>query len=371
MSDAPATLHLDTGRELRGGQRQVAFVVEGSMRRGIRTGLVTPPDAPLARRLGSLEGLARSELPFRGEWSLAALLGLRRLLREGGWQVVACHTPHAISYAAFACGRRAALVAHRRVDFPLGRNPLARRKRGWPHLWVAVAGSVARQLERDGVPPEKIQVVPSAIDPARLEPRRSRQAVRRELGVADGVTLIVSVGALAAHKGHASLIEAAARLQGPFCLVIAGEGELRRELEDRVRGKGLSGQVRFVGQRSDVADLLAACDLYVFPSLSGEGSPAGLKEPLAMGVPTLASDLPAHREVGIDADWTFPPGDVDALAGLLRRALEGRGPVVTAGLAAGVRERFSPERLVDDTLAAYRTALELRGAGRAGRKAGG
>ncbi len=368
MCDFPSVLHLDTGREFRGGQRQVAFLVEGSVRRGVRTGLVTPPGAPLARRLAPVEGLVRAELPFRGEWSLRALAGLRRLLREGRWELLACHTPHAISYAAFARSDRAALVAHRRVDFPLGRNVLARRKRRWPDLWLAVAGSVASRLRQDGVPAEKIRVVHSAVDPARLVTRRPAEALRRELGAGQALPIVGSVGALAAHKGHASLIEAVARLERPARLVIVGEGELRSRLEAHARRLGLGGRVHFTGQRGDVADLLRAFDLYVFPSLSGEGSPAGLKEPLALGVPTVASDLPAHREIGIDPAWTFPPGDVGRLAERIDAALGGADAAPTPTLVRQVRERFSPERLVEATLEVYREVHRTAIASAGGRK---
>ena len=301
------------------------------------------------------------ETAFRGELSLLAVRDLRRLLRSRAWDVIDCHTAHAITYAWLARGRAAGprIVAHRRVDFPLGRNPLARWKRRWPNLWIAVAGGVRDQLLRDGVEEDRIRVVPSALDPERLIPGRPPGRVREELGIPEGAVLVGTAGALAGHKGQEVLLEAVARLGDPnLRLVIAGEGELREDLEARAASLGLGEAVLLPGHQEDVAGLLGALDLFVFPSLSGEGSPAGLKEPVALGVPVIASDLPAHREIGLEDRDLFPPGDGRALAARMRRALD--EPKAARRRAAELRplaENFSVERLLEQTLAAYRAVV--------------
>lgn len=360
---AVASLHIDTGREYRGGQRQVRLLLQALAAQGHPVALALPPGARLAECFAA-EGALDIELleaGFRGELSLPAVRDLRRLLRSRRWDVIDCHTAHAITYAWLARGRAAGppIVAHRRVDFPLGRNPLSRWKRRWPDLWIAVASSVERQLIRDGIARERIRVVSSALDPEALIIRRPREEVRRELKIPEGALLAGTVGALAEHKGQRLLIEAVARLgESRPHLVIAGEGSLRGALEALVAERGLGGSVSFLGHRDRIADLLAALDLFVFPSLSGEGSPAGLKEPIALGVSVIASDLPAHREIGLEPRELFPPGDVDALTARMRRVLD--EPEAARRRAAQLRplaERFSVERLLEDTLTAYRAVL--------------
>ena len=138
MTRKPATLHIDTGREFRGGQRQVGFLLRGLAARGHRVRLVVPPGAPLVARLEDEEGIEVVQLPMRGEFSISAARSIGRMLRQEEWELLHTHTPHGISLAHFSrrlsrrIGRRIPLVAHRRVDFPLKRNPGAQLKKRWP-----------------------------------------------------------------------------------------------------------------------------------------------------------------------------------------------------------------------------------------------
>ncbi|MBN2171566.1 MAG: glycosyltransferase, partial [Candidatus Krumholzibacteriota bacterium] len=140
MSRRPRILHLDTGRELRGGQRQLAILAAGLDAEGCEQTVVLPTRAPLAARLPDSPRLRVLELPLRGELSPAALGGLRAVLKGGGFDLVHAHTAHAVTPGHLArLGLGTPLAAHRRVDFPLRRHPLARLKRGWPDLWIAVS----------------------------------------------------------------------------------------------------------------------------------------------------------------------------------------------------------------------------------------
>jgi glycosyltransferase involved in cell wall biosynthesis len=306
-----------------------------------------------------VEGIEVEELPLRGEVAPRALLPLARRLRYGSWDLIHAHTPHAVTLGALArtLGARLPLVAHRRVDFPFRRNPCSLLKRHWPQLWIAVSEAVRGQLLRDGVDPSRITVVPSALDPERAQARRRRSVVRRELGVSEDELAIGTVGALAEHKGQAVLLEAFARVAGtlPRCrLLLIGSGRLAGELARRAEELGVDDVVVFLGQRDDVPELLGALDVFVFPSLSGEGSPASLKEALASGVPTLATSIPAHRELGLPETCLAPPGDAEMLASRLRETIgDPLGARRRAERCRTLVDRYTPEALVEQTLSAY------------------
>jgi len=355
VSGPPRILHVDTGRELRGGQRQLALLAAGLDAAGCEQAVALPPGSPLAARLPSSPRLRVIELPLRGEWSLAAVRGLRAALK-GGLDLVHAHTAHAVTPGHWARrGLGAPLVAHRRVDFPLRRHPLARLKRRWPDLWIAVSQGARARLLLDGVPDARITVVPSALDPAQLAAPVAGPDPREELDIPAGALLVGTVGNLAPHKGHAVLLEALAALDRPDArLLVAGDGPLRGELARRAGELGLAGRVHWLGHRDDPGRLLRALDLFIFPSLSGEGSPAALKEALALGVPVLASDLPAHREIGLEAADLAPAGDAPALAAAVAARLSDL-PAARRRAAdlRALADRFSPARLVEDTLAAY------------------
>jgi glycosyltransferase involved in cell wall biosynthesis len=341
------------------GERQALFLSRGLAARGHRVLVVTPVGAPLASAVRREERLESVELPMRGELSLRAAGALAEIMRGTHIDLIHTHTPHAISLAHLSrrLGHRPPLVAHRRVAFALKRNPFARWKRRWPDHWIAVAGSVRDRLELDGVDRSRISVVASCLDPARRRPGRPRDEMRAELGLAPDTIAVGAVGHLAAHKGHRVLLDALGRLEPTsrrWIVCLIGDGELRSDLLAQARGLGLEQQVRFLGWREDVPDLLGALDLFVFPSVSGEGSPAALKEALVMGLPILASDLDAHKEVGLEPEDLFACGQAadlaPRLAGMIDDPDRARRRGATSAQLAG---RFTTEALVEQTLSVY------------------
>jgi glycosyltransferase involved in cell wall biosynthesis len=183
-----------------------------------------------------------------------------------------------------------------------------------------------------GVDPERITVVKRGRDAARLgEPTpQRRQAMRARLGLTERDEVVVTVGRQEFQKGHRHLLDAFAKVieaRPHALLLIAGrEGHASRDLEARIVQLGLEERVTLLGHRDDVADVLAASDLFVFPSLY-EGLGGALIEAIALGLPIIASDIPALREVvrqGENADLVGP-GDAKGLALAILRLLNDQG----------------------------------------------
>jgi glycosyltransferase involved in cell wall biosynthesis len=337
----------------------------GLAERGGASLIVCPPRAPMLRILEDApRGVETLELPMRGEFSVRAWREVGRRIPAERWDLVHTHTPHAITlgHGARVFGPRVPLVAHRRVGFPLKQNVAARWKRGFPDAWIAVSRGVRDRLVADGVAAERIHVVASALDAGRLAARRSREDVRAELRVPESAALVGCVGELAPHKGHAVLIEALGRLgDAAVCAVLVGRGEERAALEEAARARGVAERVRFAGQRDDVGDLLRAMDLFVMPSVAGEGSPAALKEALALAVPVLASDLAVHAELGLETADLFASGDAASLASALSAKLADAGRArERARQLAPLAAPFTPERMVCETLSIYARLLSMR-----------
>ncbi len=140
-------------------------------------------------------------------------------------------------------------------------------------------------------------------------------------GLPRGIRSIGSVGHLRKEKAYEVLIEAAALLRdrgvGPNVL-IAGEGLERERLESLIAARGLEGQVRLLGARSDVPDLLAALDVAVCCS-EFEGGPLSVMEYMEAGLPVVASDVGGLPELVVDGESGIlvPPRDPAALAAAL------------------------------------------------------
>jgi glycosyltransferase involved in cell wall biosynthesis len=332
-------LQVDSATEWRGGQVQLALLMEGLEARGHQVWLAACPEGALAARLG------RPVLAIPAGAGLRGAAVLRRHVRRLQPDIVAAQTSHAHALCALA-GLRP--VVHRRVDFAVGGSPWGRLKYGRASLYVAVSHGVAHVLEAGGVAPARIRVVHDGVRP--LGPARPAADL-----LGDG-PLIGAVGALVGHKAHRVLVDAMARLPDLRC-VIAGEGPLRGELERQICALGLQDRVRLLGQRGDVAAVLAALDLLVHPSVE-EGMGQVVVEAMAARVPVLVSDAGGLPEVVGPRARVAPRGDPRALAAMIRQHLAQPDPVSQAANRA--RERFSVAGMVEGTLSAYHEAVEHR-----------
>jgi glycosyltransferase involved in cell wall biosynthesis len=187
--------------------------------------------------------------------------------------------------------------------------------------------------------------------------------LRRELGVLPNELLIVAVGNLYPVKGHAVLLRALAGLvhdapATPWRLAIAGRGEAEAALRSFASEAGIADRVHLLGFRTDVADILAAADVFVMPSLS-EGLPLALVEAMSASLPIVASDVGGIPEVvERDAEALLtPPDDAGAIAEALARLLADADMRAALGAAAGRRalRDFGVERMGDAYERLYRT----------------
>lgn len=118
-----------------------------------------------------------------------------------------------------------------------------------------------------------------------------RNVQRKHIGINDAEILIGHVGRFSYPKNHEFLLDVFYQIQKirEAKLILVGDGELRNEIEDKIRKLGLEDKVILTGLRSDVADLMQAMDVFVFPS-HYEGLPVTLVEAQASGLPCLISD---------------------------------------------------------------------------------
>lgn len=138
----------------------------------------------------------------------------------------------------------------------------------------------------------EFQVLNNAIDTkAYVVDEEKRRQVRERFGISKQELLIGHVGRFCYPKNHDFLVDVFKVINGMKIskLILVGDGELRTEIEEKIEHLGLTEQVIFTGIRSDVADLLQAMDVFVFPS-HYEGLPVTLIEAQAAGIPCLISE---------------------------------------------------------------------------------
>lgn len=194
---------------------------------------------------------------------------------------------------------------------------------------VAVSEQVrAYAVAREGAKANKLVVIENGIEPLRVNKLDDpdRKALRAEMGVPNGAVLLLTVGRLTVQKGHTVLLDAVAQLktgEPQAICAFAGDGPLRTELEQKAQQLGIGQQVRFLGVREDINELLLAADVFVQPSL-WEGLSLALLEALLAGLPVLATRVEGVVDVVEDGDSALlvPPKDVAALAAAIQRLLK-------------------------------------------------
>ena len=257
-------------------------------------------------------------------------------------------------------------------------------KQGWPSWFrrrqfrdllttacrpVAVSennrGIVSRMY---GVPTGSIALIYNGIDATPQPTTEARTArtnrIRRDLGVQDRIMLLTAAR-LAPQKGQRDLLESIPRVgeaHPDAIFVLAGDGPDREILQAMARSKGISDQVRFLGRRDDVPDLLAAADAFVLPSVF-EGSPFALVEAMHAGLPIVTTDASGISEVlRPDQDGLVVPAqDPERLAIAISTLLA--DPVNGERMANSARARaqsFTGGRMAEETLALLDTIAGAR-----------
>ena len=150
-----------------------------------------------------------------------------------------------------------------------------------------------------------------------------RATKRAELGIPEDAFVFVSVGELNENKNHRTVIRAFAKtdMTNSYYL-ICGEGKLKQEHLKLAEKLGVSDRVRFLGFRTDVSEILRACDCFVFPSFR-EGLSVSLMEAMAAGLPCIASRIRGNVDLLPDSRYLFESSDEAALCQLMCDVVDG------------------------------------------------
>ncbi len=308
-------------------------------------------------------------IPKKGAIDPAFLVKLIALLRRGRYDLIHCFSLTAELWVSIACRfvRKPALIVSMR-DMGHGLTP-----RQWKikralcmnaDAIVANSARAAARLESELGGKRRVAMVPNGVEaPTPLSPER-RAEVRAALPIPRrDATVVLFVGRLAAQKNIPLLFEALTRLDKATrpVLLLAGSGPLRAELEAKAAELGLAGDTVFIGDRSDVGDVMQAADLVVLPS-HDEGMSNVVLEAMAAGCAVIASDVGGNPEVIVDGEsgLLFAAGDADALTGRLAALVADGRKRASIGQNASERiaNNYSIRALVDRTSAVYRRVLD-------------
>lgn len=203
-----------------------------------------------------------------------------------------------------------------------------------------------------GVPGDETELIYNGVDVEAVRVRASTtRAVKR-----DGVPFVVGmVARLEVHKDQPTLIRAARLLKdanSPVEVWLLGEGSRREEYQRLIADLGLENEVKLLGMRRDIPELLGQMDVFAFSAKPDEGLGVALIEAMAAEVPIIATDVGACREVLQDGEFgtLVPPGDPKAMAEAIASAFRDRSANRSRleGASRRAREVFSIEQMARD-----------------------
>lgn len=357
--------HIEAGRHLYGGARQVLHLIGGLREKGVENTLLCARGAEIAAAARSLCEVI--ELPLRGDLDLAAARRMRQVLRAVKPDVVHVHSRRGADlfggWASAGAPWRAVLT--RRVDhreWP----PWARWKYRPYQAVIAISRAVeAELLDRVGLPAARVHRVPSGVPPHTplADATRPRRALAPALGLPRDARIAGVVAQLIPRKGHAVLLRALPPVlerHPRWHVVFFGRGPLEARLRNEIARAGLDGRVHLAGFLPDLGLHLHELECLLHPALR-EGLGLAVLEAMSAGVPVAASavgGLPDVIESGISG-LLVPPDDAAAWAMATERLMSDddlRTRLGASGLAR-VQDVFSVREMVLGNLAVYRSVL--------------
>ncbi|WP_326524822.1 glycosyltransferase [Sphingomonas sp.] len=372
---APVILHVISGLRTGGAERALYRLVSNGLARAFDTHVVSMDTegtygAPLRNAGAVVHALDARQRPAR---AAARLAGIARTLRPDliqGWM----YHGNAGALLAHAATRTAAPLLW---NIRQGLDDI--RVEGWgtrqairanrlfsrrPRRILYNSYRSREQHEAYGFAGHGGQIIPNGFDTDAFLPDPDRRArCRTTLGISQDVVLVGHFARLHPMKDHAGLLGAAniALHQGmdaQFLLVGTEVSPAATDFETLV-APDFRDRFHFLGERSDIPDLMQAIDLYVSSSSRAEGFPNVIGEAMAAGVPCIGTDIGDTGRVIGTSGIVIPPSDASALAAALIELAPARSRRLALGQAARriIKQTYSIDAVVDRYIDLYQSVV--------------
>ena len=217
-------------------------------------------------------------------------------------------------------------------------------------------------IERDHIDESKLYLIYNGIDSIPFEDAlQDREEGRKELGVEIDERVVIVVANLIKYKGHLDFLKAAKKVMDKIpktrFLLVGEDRGIQKHLEWKCHELGISSQVKFMGQRNDIPQLLALSELSVLPSHE-EGFSNTILESMAAGLPVVATNVGGNPEAVLDGKtgWLVPPENPTVMAEKIIDLLSNPERARSWGEQGRkrVKKLFTVEEMVKNHLELYR-----------------
>jgi glycosyltransferase involved in cell wall biosynthesis len=350
-----------------GGEIWMLTTLTELQRRGHHVGLLCRPGTELTRR-AVIAGIPVHTLLMRGDFDPITIFEVYRFLKRECYQIILTNMDKELRFAGIAA--RLAGIRHvfprRGIDYPLKNK--WRYRFAYHHLaWRVIANSQATKhaLLRNApwLEEDRISVVYNGIDPGRFE-GSSKTDLRRELEIERAAPIIGFVGHLDERKGIHTLLPAIKQVHSQFpapIFLLVGEGQLECHIRNWCLQHKIDSNVRLVGFRDDIPEIMKSIDMLVLPSL-WEGFGIVLIEAMAAAKACVTTNVSSMPEIVVDGETGLivPANDAAALSDAIIKLL--MKPQLLSELGENGRQRvfnmFTLSGMVDRLESIFSDALE-------------
>lgn len=348
------SLHIIGSRDMGGAERWFVRFLRAMQRAGAPVEALVRDSGDLAAHQ-HLRGIATGALPMRTVWDPFSRWQVSRYARHPQAPIVQTYMGRATRLTHLKPGGGQVHIARLGGYYKL--DPFVHA-----HAWIGNTKGLCDWMVQGGLPAAKVFHITNFADPAAPRDEAVIAELRRRVKVRPDDWLIVHPGRFVAVKGHATLLDALARLPAELGgrrlrLILVGDGSLRPALEQQCRQLGIAERVFFAGWQQDPAQWLHLADMVVFPSRDEETLGNVILEAWAYRKPLVATAFRGAREIAHHGEDAIiaPCDDAAALADGLRQVITDaalQAHLVAQG-ARRVDQDFGERSVIDQYQALY------------------
>lgn len=322
----------------------------------------------LEKKLGQ-KGIPIYCIDKREGIDLSVIPRLRKLLQRENIKILHTH-----NFSGWLYGGLASMAIKSLKHIHTEHSNVDKKRRAWAEKLLSYftdaiicVSERGRQfmIANQGISPERLTIIYNGVDTEKFYPDpEKKKAYREKLGIRNGVPTIGIVARLTPVKDHFTLLRAFSKLSkniSDAILLVVGDGELRNELENETGKLDLKDRVLFLGEQSDIAELLNVIDVFTLSSLS-EGHNIALLEAMATSLPVVVTDVGGNQEIVLDGvtGHLVPSKSYQALADKIISVISDKGLMFKMGRKARevVLSKFSVEKMAENYRKQYIDLLE-------------
>ncbi len=355
-------LHIESGKHLYGGAKQVTYLIKGLDKKGVDNILVCPKDSEIAKKCFNSCNVI--DIPMKGDIDFHMVWRLKKIIMQYKPNIIHIHSRR----GADTMGAIAAKITHtpaiisRRVD---NKEPrwLAHIKYNLFEHIITISCGIRDVLLKEGVPPNRITCIHSAIDITEYEQKCDKSSFLKEFNISDNAITIGVIAQLIKRKGHELLLNILPSLIDKYpniSVLFFGQGPLKEKLLKSITEKKLDKVVKLTGFIDNLHKWIGCLDIVVHPALY-EGLGISLLQASAASVPIVASPFGGIPEVVHDGinGFLVDPNDSINFQNRIERLIQDKTLRQKMGQNGNilVKKHFSIETMVEGNLKIYKEIL--------------